>query len=255
MIHRLQTDQGAEGFNNMLADCAGPGADGRRPRSTSPRTPGRWAARVEDVPAGIGVEELRAAYERARKAARPRAGPAVVVCRTHPSTWTEAGAWWETGSPATSPAAPTTTEQQARPAALARADAPWTAQRSTPCRSRDRTIGVGVIGAGWLGDVHARAWARLRHHYPELAVSPRFVAVADSVPAAVATAVRKHGFATTYDDWRDLVADPAVEAVSVTAPNALHREIGVAVAEAGKHLWIEKPVGLSRRTPAPSPTP
>ena len=31
----------------------------------------------------------------------------------------------------------------------------------------------------------------------------------------------------------------------MTAPNALHREIGVAVAEAGKHLWIEKPVGLS----------
>ncbi len=33
--------------------------------------------------------------------------------------------------------------------------------------------------------------------------------------------------------------------MSVTAPNFLHREIGVAVAEAGKHLWIEKPVGLT----------
>lgn len=109
----------------------------------------------------------------------------------------------------------------------------------------DRSIGVGVIGAGWLGDVHARAWARLRHHYPDLAVAPRFVAVADSVPAAVAAAQRKHGFATSYGDWRDLIADPAVDVVSVTAPNALHREIGVAVAEAGKQLWIEKPVGLS----------
>lgn len=109
----------------------------------------------------------------------------------------------------------------------------------------DRNIGVGVIGAGWLGDVHARAWARLRHHYPDLAVAPRFVAVADSVRSAVAAAQRKHGFATSYGDWRDLIADPAVDVVSVTAPNALHREIGVAVAEAGKHLWIEKPVGLS----------
>jgi len=109
----------------------------------------------------------------------------------------------------------------------------------------DREIGVGVIGAGWLGDVHARAWARLRHHYPELPVSPRLVAVADSVPAAVERAQRKHAFPTTYADWRDLVADPAVHAVSVTAPNALHREIGVAVAEARKHLWIEKPVGLT----------
>lgn len=104
---------------------------------------------------------------------------------------------------------------------------------------------MGVIGAGWLGDVHARAWGRLRHHYADLGVSAHFAAVADSVPGAREAAVRKHGFAAAYDDWRDLLADPAVDAVSVTAPNALHREIGVAVAEAGKHLWIEKPVGLS----------
>lgn len=108
-----------------------------------------------------------------------------------------------------------------------------------------RTIGVGVIGAGWLGDVHARAWGRLGHHYADLGVSAHFAAVADSVPGAREAAVRKHGFAAAYDDWRELLADPAVDAVSVTAPNALHREIGVAVAEAGKHLWIEKPVGLS----------
>jgi predicted dehydrogenase len=36
-----------------------------------------------------------------------------------------------------------------------------------------------------------------------------------------------------------------VHAVSITAPNFLHREIGVAMAEAGKHIWIEKPVGVS----------
>ena len=111
--------------------------------------------------------------------------------------------------------------------------------------SQDRVLGVGIVGAGWLGDVHARAWGRLRHHYPELPVTADFVAVADSVPAAQDAARRKHGFRSAYTDWRDLVADPAVDVVSVTAPNALHREIGVAVAEAGKHLWIEKPVGLS----------
>jgi predicted dehydrogenase len=55
----------------------------------------------------------------------------------------------------------------------------------------------------------------------------------------------KYGFARATTDWRDVLADPGVEAVSVTAPNSLHREIGVAVADAGKHLWIEKPVGLS----------
>lgn len=111
--------------------------------------------------------------------------------------------------------------------------------------TQDTTLGVGVIGAGWLGDVHARAWGRLRHHYPDLPVVPRFAAVADSVGAARANALRRHGFAAEYADWHDLLADPSVDVVSVTAPNALHREIGVAVAESGRHLWIEKPVGLS----------
>jgi predicted dehydrogenase len=108
-----------------------------------------------------------------------------------------------------------------------------------------RTLGVGVIGAGWLGDVHARAWGRLPHHYPDLGVVRRFAAVAEGNPSALASAVARHRSATTYRDWRDRVADPAVDVVSVTAPNSLHRDIGMAVAQAGKHVWIEKPVGLS----------
>lgn len=108
-----------------------------------------------------------------------------------------------------------------------------------------RQLGVGVIGAGWLGDVHARAWGRLRHHYADLEVTPVFAAVADPVEAARSLAKNRHGFANAYADWRDLLADPAVDVVSVTAPNSLHRQIGVAVAGAGKQLWIEKPVGLS----------
>lgn len=106
------------------------------------------------------------------------------------------------------------------------------------------TLKVGVIGAGWMGHVHARAYQRLPQHWPDLAVRPEVVAVADSSAAAGEAFSRAHG-ATAYADWHDLVADPDVAAVSVTAPNFLHREIGVAVAEAGKHLWIEKPVGLT----------
>lgn len=70
------------------------------------------------------------------------------------------------------------------------------------------------------------------------------VAVADTVASATEAATLKHGFMRSYQDWPDLVADPEVDVVSVTAPNALHREVGSAVAAAGKHLWIEKPVGL-----------
>ncbi len=106
------------------------------------------------------------------------------------------------------------------------------------------TLKVGIIGAGWMGHVHARAFQRLGQHWPDLAVRPELVAVADSSAAAAEAFARAHGVAT-YADWRELLADPDLTAVSVTAPNFLHREIGVAVAEAGKHLWIEKPVGLT----------
>jgi predicted dehydrogenase len=106
------------------------------------------------------------------------------------------------------------------------------------------TLKVGIIGAGWMGHVHARAYQRLAQHWPDLAVRPELVAVADSSASAAETFARAHGVAT-YADWHDLLADPDIAAVSVTAPNFLHREIGVAVAEAGKHLWIEKPVGLT----------
>ena len=106
------------------------------------------------------------------------------------------------------------------------------------------TLKVGIVGAGWMGHVHARAYQRLAQHWPELAVRPELVAVADSSTPAAESFARAHGVAT-YADWRDLLADPDIAAVSVTAPNFLHREIGVAVAEAGRHLWIEKPVGLT----------
>lgn len=103
---------------------------------------------------------------------------------------------------------------------------------------------VGIIGFGWMGRVHAQAYARLRHHYPQTD-SPRLVAIADEVPGRAAEAADQFGAASALTDWRELVADPAIGAVSVTAPNFLHRDIGTAVVGAGKHLWIEKPVGLT----------
>jgi len=110
----------------------------------------------------------------------------------------------------------------------------------------DRTpIGVAVAGFGWMGRVHTQAYARVLHHFPDLPVRPEFVAVADDAPGRADWAAALYGFATATHDWRDLVADPRVQAVSVAAPNFLHREIGAGLAAAGKHLWIEKPVGLT----------
>ncbi|MET8136861.1 Gfo/Idh/MocA family oxidoreductase [Streptomyces sp. NPDC005251] len=108
-----------------------------------------------------------------------------------------------------------------------------------------RALGVAVVGFGWMGRVHTQAYARVLHHFPQLALRPELVSVADEVPGRAEEAAARYGFATAVRDWREIAADPRVEAVSITAPNFLHREIGVAMAEAGKHIWIEKPVGLT----------
>jgi predicted dehydrogenase len=108
-----------------------------------------------------------------------------------------------------------------------------------------RTLGVAVVGFGWMGRVHTRAYARVPHHFPQLGVRPQLVVVAEEVPGRAEEAAAQFGFASTTRDWREVAADPRVEAVSITAPNVLHREIGVAMAKAGKHIWIEKPVGLT----------
>ncbi|MFD4550224.1 Gfo/Idh/MocA family protein [Streptomyces sp. NPDC058246] len=108
-----------------------------------------------------------------------------------------------------------------------------------------RTLGVAVVGFGWMGRVHTQAYARVPHHFPHVPVRPQLVTVADEVPGRAEEAAARYGFATAARDWREVAADPRVRAVSIAAPNFLHREIGTAMAEAGKHIWIEKPVGLT----------
>ncbi|MEV7628889.1 Gfo/Idh/MocA family oxidoreductase [Actinoplanes sp. NPDC089786] len=107
------------------------------------------------------------------------------------------------------------------------------------------TFGVAVAGFGWMGRVHTQAYLRVPHHYPALSLRPVLVAVADEVPGRAAEAAARYGFASSTEDWRTLALDPRVQAVSITAPNFLHREMGVELARAGKHIWIEKPVGLT----------
>jgi 3D-(3,5/4)-trihydroxycyclohexane-1,2-dione acylhydrolase (decyclizing) len=98
VIHRLQTNQGAEGFNNLLADSRGPGADGSVAVDFAAHA-AALGAHVENVPFGSTAEDFRAAYVRAREAAHRLQRPAVVACKTATASWTEAGAWWETGVP------------------------------------------------------------------------------------------------------------------------------------------------------------
>ncbi len=103
VIHRLQVNQGAEAFNNMLQDCAGPGAEGTGLRVDFAMHAAALGCAVVDLPAGSTAVDARTAYARARDLATSQRRPSVLVCRTDPSTWTESGSWWEVGVPASLP--------------------------------------------------------------------------------------------------------------------------------------------------------
>jgi predicted dehydrogenase len=103
---------------------------------------------------------------------------------------------------------------------------------------------VGIVGLGWMGQVHARAYARLRQHYLDLPLAPELVAVADNArDERLAQAVNAFGFSDVHADWRDLIARDDIDVVSVTGPNFIHRDVSVAAAKSGKHIWVEKPAG------------
>jgi predicted dehydrogenase len=106
-----------------------------------------------------------------------------------------------------------------------------------------RRIGVGVIGFGWLGQAHSRSLQRVRTLFAEREFEPELVICSDVVPGRVDEATGSFGFARGSTDWRAVVDDPAVDVVYIAAPNMLHVELVEAAAQAGKHVFCEKPVG------------
>ena len=122
-----------------------------------------------------------------------------------------------------------------------------TTTSSGPSGNASGDIGVGLVSVGWMGKLHSRAYQALPSVYPELGLRPRLVHAADTAADRVAYARDALGYAKGSTDYHEVLADPDVDVVSICAPNVLHREIGVAAAEAGKHFWIEKPVGRDAR--------
>lgn len=105
-------------------------------------------------------------------------------------------------------------------------------------------IGVGVIGTGFMGRCRALAWRSVGAVFDDVAV-PDLAVVCDSDAGAARRAAERFGFAHAVSDWHELVADPAVAVVSITLPNALHKEVAIAALAAGKHVWCEKPMALT----------
>jgi len=104
-------------------------------------------------------------------------------------------------------------------------------------------IGIGVIGFGWMGQAHTRCYLRIPTLFPERTYNPELAMISDTMPQRVTEAVESFGFDRGTADWNEVVADPAVDVVCICAPNMLHEQVAIAAADAGKHVFCEKPVG------------
>jgi predicted dehydrogenase len=106
-------------------------------------------------------------------------------------------------------------------------------------------IGIGVIGMGWMGLAHSRAYRNVADRFYDSGIRPRLVICADEVEARARQAQETQGFAEITTDWHKVIEHPAVQVVNITAPNYLHLEMVRAATAAGKHVFCEKPVGRS----------
>ncbi len=102
-------------------------------------------------------------------------------------------------------------------------------------------IGVGLVGTGYMGKCHALAWTAV---HPVFGDGPviHLAHLSEVSDALADERASQFGFARASSDWRQLVADPEVDVVSITTPNHLHAEMAIAALEAGKHVWCEKPM-------------
>lgn len=107
-----------------------------------------------------------------------------------------------------------------------------------------KTIGIGIVGGGYMGKAHAVAFSAVGAVFGT-ALRPRLVSVAASSRASAARYAAAYGFAKAAEDWRALVADPEVEAVVIASPQSEHRAIAEAAFAAGKPVLCEKPLGAS----------
>jgi predicted dehydrogenase len=121
----------------------------------------------------------------------------------------------------------------------------------------DRPLGVGVIGLGYMGQTHLKAYRSAER----AGAGCRIVAVADQDPAR-----RKGDFSVrgsifkpndeplfdpestrSYDSALDLLEDPAVDLVSICTHTDTHVDLAIAALEAKKHVLVEKPVAVASR--------
>jgi predicted dehydrogenase len=103
------------------------------------------------------------------------------------------------------------------------------------------SLGVGVVGYGFMGAAHADAWRTAAHVF-DLPLQPAMVAVCGRDAAAARAAADRQGWASVETDWRELIARDDIDLVDICTPGDSHAAIAIAALDAGKHVLCEKPL-------------
>ncbi len=108
-----------------------------------------------------------------------------------------------------------------------------------------RKLGIGMIGYGGVARVHAMAYRTIPLHYGLPADCVNIVGVAEATRQAAENAAKELGCPIYSADFRELLARDDIDIVDCSVPNNQHEQIVVAAAQAGKHIYCEKPLAMN----------
>ncbi|MCY3024601.1 MAG: Gfo/Idh/MocA family oxidoreductase [Planctomycetota bacterium] len=105
-----------------------------------------------------------------------------------------------------------------------------------------RTLGIGMLGYGFMGKVHTFAHKAIPFYYSPPPASCRLRVVCTSSAATAQAAMAHGGYERCTTDYREVVNAPDVDVVHVCTPNVAHFPALAAAMRAGKHIYVDKPV-------------
>jgi predicted dehydrogenase len=99
-------------------------------------------------------------------------------------------------------------------------------------------LGIAIHGAGWVAGAHAASWKKNPH--------VEVVSVSDVDMSRAQKLLDERGLQCPIrDNYDEVLRDQRVDVVDICAPSHLHAEQGIAAAQAGKHVLVEKPIALT----------
>jgi len=104
------------------------------------------------------------------------------------------------------------------------------------------TLGVGIIGFGFIGRVHAYCYQNIPLFYDPPPVRTRLIGVATAREETARKAMEQGGFAFATTNWRELIERDDIQIINICTPNNQHCEQLLAAIAAGKHIYCDKPL-------------